>query len=251
MSRSVRVADALHEEGENIGLHRLALFTACCTAFLIFVGGLVTSTQSGLSVPDWPTTYGWNMFAFPPSKWVGGILYEHSHRLIASTVGFLTIVLAAWLAVRDPRRWMKGLGAAALGAAIAHGVLGGLTGILLAVAWSLNSSWRLTSFRVRSRHRRRPGLTRPASLLVALVVVQITLGALTVLSRRNIWINSLHVVCGALVLTTSLVLTLRTWRTKFATSAVGQLPHHDAVVGRKPDVTADPADVPAVTDAAA
>ena len=112
---------------ENIALHRFALFTACCTAVLIFVGGLVTSTESGLSVPDWPTTYGWNMFAFPPSKWVGGILYEHGHRLIASTVGFLTIVLAAWLGVQEPRRWMKWLGAAALGAVIAQGVLGGLT----------------------------------------------------------------------------------------------------------------------------
>ena len=96
MSRSVRVADSLHEEGENIGLHRFALFTACCTALLIFVGGLVTSTESGLSVPDWPTTYGWNMFAFPVSKWVGGIFYEHSHRLVASFVGFLTLILAFW-----------------------------------------------------------------------------------------------------------------------------------------------------------
>src|SRR4029079_6420636 len=63
----------------------------------------------------------------PPSKWVGGILYEHSHRLIASTVGFLTIVLACWLWLQDPRRWMKRLGFTALGAVIAQGVLGGLT----------------------------------------------------------------------------------------------------------------------------
>src|SRR6185295_8561760 len=76
---------------------------------------------------DWPTSYGWNMFTFPPSKWVGGILYEHGHRLIASTVGFLTIVLAVWLWRADPRRWMKGLGLAALGAVILQGVLGGLT----------------------------------------------------------------------------------------------------------------------------
>ena len=67
------------------------------------------------------------MFTFPPSKWVGGIFYEHGHRLIASTVGFLTIVLAAWLWVEDPRRWMKWLGVSALGAVVAQGVLGGLT----------------------------------------------------------------------------------------------------------------------------
>lgn len=131
MSSSVRVADSLHEEGENIGLHRFALFTACCTAFLIFVGGLVTSTQSGLSVPDWPTTYGWNMFAFPFSKWVGGIFYEHSHRLVASFVGFLTVILAFWTWLREKRQWVRWLAVAALGAVMAQGILGGLTVILL------------------------------------------------------------------------------------------------------------------------
>src|ERR1700704_6139819 len=108
-------------------LHRFAKLVAACTVILVLAGSFVTSTGSGLSVPDWPTTYGWNMFSFPPSKWVGGILYEHGHRLIASTVGFLTIILAAWLAFADPRRWMKWLGAGALGAVIAQGVLGGLT----------------------------------------------------------------------------------------------------------------------------
>src|ERR1700704_5488131 len=108
-------------------LHRFAKLVAACTVILVLAGSFVTSTGSGLSVPDWPTTYGWNMFSFPPSKWVGGILYEHGHRLIASTVGFLTIILAAWLAFADPRRWMKWLGAGALGAVIAQGLLGGLT----------------------------------------------------------------------------------------------------------------------------
>src|SRR5262249_52578999 len=107
-------------------LRRLASFVAGFTVLLVLAGSLVTSTDSGLSVPDWPTTYGWNMFTFPPSKWVGGILYEHGHRLIASTVGFLTIVLAAWLWRSDPRGWMRRLGAAALGAVIAQGALGGL-----------------------------------------------------------------------------------------------------------------------------
>jgi cytochrome c oxidase assembly protein subunit 15 len=68
---------------------------------------------------------------------------------------------------------------------------------------------------VWSRRRDRPELTRPATLVLALVAVQVTLGALTVLTRRDVWINSLHVVCGALVLTTSLVLTLRSWRVRF------------------------------------
>ena len=108
-------------------LHRFAQFVAGCTVLLVLAGSLVTSTGSGLAVPDWPTTYGSNMFLFPPSKWVGGIFYEHGHRLIASTVGFLTIVLAVWLWLREPRRWVKWLGIGALGAVIAQGVLGGLT----------------------------------------------------------------------------------------------------------------------------
>src|SRR5258708_32784395 len=115
MSREVR------EEGANIGLHRFALFTACCTAFLIFVGGLGTSTESGLSVPDWPTTYGWNMFLFPYSKWVGGIFYEHSHRLVASFVGFLTVVLAVWAWSKESRAWARWLSAAALGTVLLQG----------------------------------------------------------------------------------------------------------------------------------
>jgi cytochrome c oxidase assembly protein subunit 15 len=313
----------------NYPLHRFAVFVAGCTVLLVLAGSLVTSTDSGLSVPDWPTTYGWNMFTFPPSKWVGGILYEHGHRLIASTVGFLTIVLAAWLAVKDPRRWMKRLGAAALIAVILQGVLGGLTVLFflpaaistahaglaeiffcmtVAIALFTSPRWiegygvggdspdditvrraatattaliylqilvgatmrhtdaglaipdfplmfghlwpthwdpkiaihfahRVGALIVavavgrtaalvwsrRSRDARltlQGALTRPAALLVTLVAVQITLGALTVLSGRNIWINSVHVVCGALVLTTSLVLTLRTWRNRFATQTV-------------------------------
>jgi len=78
-------------------LHLFAALVAASTAVLIFAGGLVTSTGSGLSVPDWPTTYGWFMLTFPLDKMVGGIFYEHSHRLIASGVGLLIVVLAVWL----------------------------------------------------------------------------------------------------------------------------------------------------------
>ena len=312
-------------------LHRFAKVVVGFTAVLVLAGSLVTSTDSGLSVPDWPTSYGWSMLTFPPSRWVGGILYEHGHRLIASTVGFLTIVLAAWLWVQDPRRWMKRLGLTALGAVIAQGVLGGLTVlfflpapvstahaglaeiffcITVAIALFTSPRWiagysrvgdgsayltrrpvpagvddamlrrmattttvliyvqillgatmrhtgaglaipdfplmfghlvptqwdekiaihfthragalvvtlaiLATSALVWYHHADRRELTRPAALIVGLVALQIALGAFTVLSRRDIWINSAHVVCGALVLTTSLVLTLRSWRVKFA-----------------------------------
>src|SRR3954453_23179993 len=112
---------------QPLTLHRYAKLVVACTVVLILAGSLVTSHDAGLSVPDWPTTYGWSMFTFPPSMWVANILYEHGHRLIASSVGFLTIVLAGWLLFADARRWMKILGLAARGAVIAQGVLGGLT----------------------------------------------------------------------------------------------------------------------------
>lgn len=102
-------------------------FVALSTAVLIFAGGLVTSTGSGLSVPDWPNTYGWFMFSFPLEKMVGGIRYEHSHRLIASGVGFLILVLAVWLWRADPRAWVRRLGYLALAAVVTQGILGGIT----------------------------------------------------------------------------------------------------------------------------
>ncbi len=111
-------------------LHRYSRLLAAASLVLITAGGLVTSTGSGLAVPDWPSTYGYFMFTFPFSKMVGGILYEHGHRLIASVVGLLTIGLAAWLAAVDPRRWMRRLGWVALGAVIVQGLLGGITVLL-------------------------------------------------------------------------------------------------------------------------
>src|SRR5687768_1056710 len=97
-------------------LHRYAKLVVFSTVLLIAAGGMVTSTDSGLAVPDWPNTYGQFMFTFPLDKMVGGVFYEHGHRLIASVVGFLTIVLAAWTWWIDPRRWLRRLGFAALGA---------------------------------------------------------------------------------------------------------------------------------------
>ena len=298
-------------------LHRFAKFLVACTVLLILAGSLVTSHDAGLSVPDWPTSYGWNMFTFPPSMWVANILYEHGHRLIASSVGFLTIIMAVWLWLAEPRRWLRWFGVATLGSVVAQGLLGGLTVLFflpaaistahaglaeiffcmtVAIAIFTSPGWIaldqapgsvgapmrrlataatiliyaqilvgatmrhtgaglaipdfpwmfghaipdhwsnaiaihfthrvgallvtltiLTVFaHVRSRYRGRRELMRPALLIVALVAVQVTLGALTVLSRRDPWINSVHVLCGALVLATSLVVTLRAWRGRIA-----------------------------------
>ncbi len=111
----------------NPRLHAFACVMVGATLLLICAGGHVKSNEAGLSVPDWPTTYGQNMFTFPPSKWTGGILWEHSHRLIASTVGLLTIALASVLWIYERRNWVRWLGIVALAAVILQGVLGGLT----------------------------------------------------------------------------------------------------------------------------
>ena len=302
-------------------LHRFAKFLAVCTVFLILAGSLVTSHDAGLSVPDWPTSYGWNMFTFPPSMWVANIFYEHGHRLVASGVGFLTIIMAVWLLVAEPRRWMRRLGVAALGAVIAQGLLGGLTVkyflppavstahaalaeiffcMTVGIALFTSPGWQRptaevvddplvrrlslattavifcqiligatmrhtgaglaipdfplmfghlvpdhwdagiavhfthrvgalvvagmalwTSITVWRRHSDHVDFAHPSLLILIFIVIQGTLGALTILSRRQPWINSLHVVGGALVLTTSLVLTLRAWRFAFRNSDFG------------------------------
>jgi cytochrome c oxidase assembly protein subunit 15 len=114
----------------NRRLHRVALIVAWAVFPLIFIGGLVTSKDAGLSVPDWPNSYGYNMFLFPPRLWTGNIFYEHTHRLYASFVGLLTIVLAV-ASFTDKRKWVRGLGLSCLGMVILQGVLGGLRVVLL------------------------------------------------------------------------------------------------------------------------
>jgi heme a synthase len=108
----------------NPAFHRFALFTACATFILIIAGALVTSNDAGLSVPDWPTSYG-HVFRLPP--WVGGIRYEHSHRMIAGFTIIATAAFAFWTWLSDKRGWMKALVLAALGTIIAQAILGGLT----------------------------------------------------------------------------------------------------------------------------
>src|SRR5438552_15223851 len=94
----------------NPWLARFALLTALATLVLICFGGLVTSHEAGMAVPDWPNTFGYNLFVFPISKWVGGIFYEHTHRLVAAGVGFLTPGLAVWLSLKGTRPWRASLG---------------------------------------------------------------------------------------------------------------------------------------------
>src|ERR1043165_2643223 len=112
-------------------LHVLAVLTAVATFPLIFMGGLVTSHGAGMSVPDWPDSYGYNMFLFPPKLWIGGILYEHTHRLMGTVVGMLSIALtiAAWKL--EERPWARRLAYSVLAAVIFQGILGGLRVVLV------------------------------------------------------------------------------------------------------------------------
>ena len=112
------------------GIHRFAVLLACATFFLIIAGANVTSHDAGLAVPDWPLSFG---KVFP--QMVGNVFWEHGHRMIATAVGMLTIALAVYLQLREPRRWVKRLGWIALASVIAQGLLGGLTVKLLLPLW--------------------------------------------------------------------------------------------------------------------
>ncbi|HJN89069.1 MAG TPA: COX15/CtaA family protein [Verrucomicrobiota bacterium] len=109
-------------------LHRFSIANALATFVLIGFGGLVTSKGVGMAVPDWPNTFGYNMFLVPFDEWLGkfGVFEEHSHRLVASFIGLLTTILAVWLWLKDDRKWVRLLGLGAFLLVVAQGVLGGL-----------------------------------------------------------------------------------------------------------------------------
>src|SRR3972149_5731601 len=113
--------------------HRWAVVLACATFPLVWVGGLVTTTDAGMAVPDWPTTYGYNPLLYPWQSWLAGpwdLFVEHGHRLLAMLVGTLTIGLAIVLWRTERRRWGGRLGLAALALVIFQGVLGGMRVLL-------------------------------------------------------------------------------------------------------------------------
>ena len=125
IGRLVSFPNDVIEQNYNPAVHRLALITAVATFPLIFMGGLVTSHQAALSVPDWPNSWGYNMFTFPPSKWVGGIFFEHTHRLAASAVGFLTILLMIVTWRTDQRRWVRWTSVGVFLGVFVQGIIGG------------------------------------------------------------------------------------------------------------------------------
>lgn len=177
-------------------LHRFAIGVLAATFILVTLGGTVTSRQAGLSVPDWPTSYGYNMFLFPPSMWQGGIFWEHVHRLMGSLVGLLTIALALWIWLTQAARpWLRWMGWVALGLVIVQGIFGGLRvtqistplavvhgvlgqvflAVLVLLAAATGRTW------IRAAHRRRAGGLRALRiagwLLMAILLIQLILGA--------------------------------------------------------------------------
>src|SRR5436309_11381134 len=126
MRQSTLANSAVTDRRHSQWLNRFAWLACIATLLLICSGGMVTSKGVGLAVPDWPTTFGYNMFLFPVSKWIGGVLFEHTHRLIASTIGFLTIILAIWIWRTEDRQSVKTLGLIAVAGVILQGILGGL-----------------------------------------------------------------------------------------------------------------------------
>lgn len=186
----------LYDPDTAVWRRRYTKVLAGSTLLLIFLGGQVKSHEAGLAVPDWPTSFGYNMFLFPVHLMQGGIFHEHLHRLVASGVGLLTMILAIWCFFAERRRWVRNLSYVALGAVIVQGVLGGLTVMyMLPDAISIMHGVLAQTFLVltvflayahsKERHRRVVDGTRvsatplmaPVLVLAGAVFVQLVLGA--------------------------------------------------------------------------
>ena len=292
----------------GLWLHRYAVLTAGATFLLIVAGGLVTSTDSGLAVPDWPLSYG---MLFPPM--IGGIFYEHGHRMIAGAVGIMTFLLAFWLVRAESRAWVRRLGILSTVGIVVQAVLGGITvlwmlppavsighlgvamgffAMVTTIAVVTSRGWATTALdsnsspsplprfaalvtaaayaqillgaamrhldaglacpdfplcrgallpdidslqmglhlahrggalvvlalvvalvdRAWKQHPEASELRRPALAALVLVLLQVLLGALTVLSQLSVSLTTAHVGGGALLLASLVVLTLRAYR---------------------------------------
>ncbi|HZD94661.1 MAG TPA: COX15/CtaA family protein [Candidatus Sulfotelmatobacter sp.] len=184
----------------NAAHHHFSVFVAALAFLLIVAGGLVTSNNAGLAVPDWPTSFG-HLFKIP--KMIGGVKFEHGHRMIAEFVGLLTIIVAVWTWRVDSRRWMRGLTLGAVAGVVFQGVLGGLTVlnflppaistahaavgqtmfcVLAAIAVFTSRSWLEEPVEKVSRKDARP-LLRHCWMLIGFLNVQLILGA----AFRHVW----------------------------------------------------------------
>jgi heme a synthase len=190
---------------------------ACWTFLLIIAGALVTSNDAGLSVPDWPTSFG-SLYKIP--KLVGGVRFEHTHRMIAQGAGLLTIILAVWMWRSEKRRWLRYLALAAIATVIAQGVLGGLTVLFylppaissahaalaqtffcLAVAMALFTGQKWISEQPRIEFdQRRPSLFTLTLLSIFVLYVQLLLGAMFRHHGMSWWPHVVHAAVVSFVL---------------------------------------------------
>ena len=191
---------------------------AVVTFFLIIAGALVTSNDAGLSVPDWPTSFG-SLYKIP--HLVGGVKFEHTHRMIAQFVGFLSIILAVWTWRADPRRWMKYLGLTALGLVIAQGILGGITVlfylppavssahaalaqtffcVVVLIALFTGQNW-VEEIPLVEIDRERPSLFALVLFSIVVLYVQLILGAMFRHHGLSWWPHVLNAATVAIVLT--------------------------------------------------
>jgi heme a synthase len=222
-------------------LNRFAWLTCVATLLLICSGGMVTSKNVGLAVPDWPTTFGYNMFLFPVSKWVGGILFEHTHRLMGSLVGFLTIILAVWLWLREDRRWLRSLAVIAVVGVILQGILGGLRvtmmkdqigifhacvaqaflGLLVFIALVTTKFWRSIADQNFGLQKFSPNKAL-AIAVTAAIYVQLALGATMRHQHRDLAILDFPTANGAWIPDTSAaaLVKINAWRDARALSNV-------------------------------
>lgn len=196
VSEPLRLNDGTAPSCSRRWLGVYAQLVAGATFVLILAGGLVTSMNVGMAVPDWPTTFGQNMFLY---NWFAaplGPFVEHGHRLLGATVGLLTVALTVWLWLEEPRAWVRWLGMAALMGVITQGILGGLRvnlrdlslavvhgcsaqaffAVVVALAVFLSRSWQTASRRDGAEND--GGLRRLALVTTALVYLQIVFGAL-------------------------------------------------------------------------
>src|ERR1051326_2102599 len=195
-------------------LHWFAVLTALAALVLIAMGGVVTSHGAGMAVPDWPNTNGYNMFLFPVSKWVGGILYEHSHRLVASFVGVLVVGLTRWLGGRSSRLPLALVGLAEM---LAGGVFLGMGGDWKGAGYFLPGIAGVVLLAAAVWTRNEPAV-RPLPLLgwIAFVAVQLQglLGGLRVVLLKD-EIGIFHATLAQLFFVLLCViglLTTRWWR---------------------------------------
>lgn len=190
----------LNSSRYNAAHHWFTVSVACLAFLLIIAGGLVTGNNAGLAVPDWPTSFG-SIYKMP--RMVGGVKFEHGHRMIAELLGLLTIVAAIWTWLVDKRRWMRGLTLGVVAGVIFQGILGGLTVLnflppaistahaavgqtmfcmLAAIAVFTSRSWLAEPAQRITRKEARP-LLRHCWMLIVLLYVQLILGA----AFRHVW----------------------------------------------------------------